>query len=355
MSEAESPGGKGAGAILRWLLFLAGLVLLGWVIHRVGLRQVYQDVLSQSWAIVPYILLSGLENGLHTFSCQKCVSPAHRAEMPWWRMFLLYHLAYAINNATPTGEVGGDVARGIAMRRHVPGAEAASAVLINKFTFSIARMAVAASLAGVAILAFPLDPTRAWVIGAGAALTSLALISFAVVQARGLLGPVLSKLARLAGVKAQEWMKVHAADLDHRLRAIYRDRRRDLLASIGFDMLGFGVGALQRCLLVAVLLGTDTFSLGRLLLIGGAVWGITNLVDMIFFFVVGRLGIREASYKVAFESVGLSGEKGVVVSVVDRIDQLFWTLVGFGVYWGYLLRSPSHKNGPAVLAPGGSK
>jgi hypothetical protein len=355
MTEPETPGGKGGGALLRWLLFLAGLFLLGWVIQRVGLRQVYQDLLAQSWAIVPFILLSGLENSLHTFSCQKCVSPAHRAALPWWRMFLLYHLAYAINTATPTGEVGGDVARGIAMRRHVPGTEAASAVLINKFTFSIARMAVAATLAGMALVAFPLDPTRAWMIGAGTFLTSLALVLFAVVQAKGLLGPVLSKMARIAGVKAQEWMKVHAAELDRRLRDIYAERRGDLVASIGFDMLGFVVGAIQRCLLVAVLLGSETFTPGRLLLVGGAVWGITNLVDMIFFFVMGRLGIREASYKVAFESVGLSGEKGVVVSVVDRIDQLFWTLLGFGVYWSYLLRSPSEKNGPALLAPRGSK
>jgi hypothetical protein len=348
--EAESDGGSRGVKIVRWLLLLAGLALFAWVLHRAGLRQVFRDVLAQGWAIVPFIVLSGVENALHTVSCRKCVAPAYRQELPWWRMFLLYHLAYAINATTPTGDVGGDVARGIAMRRHIPGAEAASAVLINKFTFSISRMGVAAALTGLTIVAFPLKPAEAWLIGAGSALTTVALLAFAVVQARGLLGTVLSRLARVAGKKAQEWMKVHAAELDERLRTIYRDRRGDLAASMGYDALGFAVGALQRCLLVAAVMGFHTFSLGRLLLVGLAVWGITNLVDMIFFFVVARVGVREGSYQVAFEAVGLAGEKGVAVSMVDRVDQLFWTLFGLVVYWILLLRSPSRNKEAWTLA-----
>jgi hypothetical protein len=341
VTEPDSDGGARGATIVRWLLLAGGLVLFAWVLHRAGLRQVFHDVVAQGWAIIPFILLSGVENGLHTVSSRKCLSPEHRPAIPWWRMFLLYHVAYAINATTPTGDVGGDVARGIAMRRYVPGPEAASAVLINKFTFSISRMAVAAAMTGVTILAFPLKRTEAWLIGAGSALTTLALIAFAIVQARGLLGTVLSKLARIAGKKAQDWMKVHAQELDDRLRFIYRDRRGDLAASMGFDALGYLVGALQRCLLVAAVTGFHTFSLGRLVLVGCAVWGITNLIDMIFFFVVARVGVREGSYQVAFEAVGLAGEKGVAVSMVDRVDQLFWTLFGLGVYWALVLRGPA--------------
>jgi uncharacterized membrane protein YbhN (UPF0104 family) len=339
-------GSKGI-ALVRWLLVLGGLILLGWVVYRAGPGRVYRDVLTQGWAIVPYILLSGLENAIHAVSCRKCVSPEHRPALPWWRMFLLYHLAYAINATTPSGNVGGDVARGIAMRRHVPATEAASAVLINKFTFSIARIAVAAALMAMTILTFRLDPAKAWLIGLGSGLTTFGLILFAVVQARGLLGPMLFRMARVAGRKAQEWMRTHGGDLDRRLAAIYRDRRGDLFASMGFDALGFVVAALQRSILIAAVLGVHEMSLGKLLLAGGAVWGITSMIDMIFFFVMAGLGVREGGFGLAFQTIGLPGEKGVAVSIVDRIDQLFWTLFGFLVYWGYLLRPPS-KNPPEL-------
>jgi hypothetical protein len=343
-SSLKAPGSRA----VRWLLFLGGLLLFAWVLGRAGPLQVYHDLLAQGWAIVPYIVLSGLENSLHTLSCLRCVSPAHRAALPWWRMFLLYHMAYAINSSTPTGDVGGDVARGIALRRYVPGAEAASAVLVNKFTFSIARMAVAAALTGVTLLAFHLDPAKAWLIGLGSALTTLALVLFAVVQAKGMLGLVLSKLARVAGKKAQEALTLHASYMDLRLREIYRDRRGDLLASIGLDAAAFLLGVLQRSLLIAVLLGAGSFGPGKLLLLGGAVWGVTNLIEMMFFFVVARLGVREGGYQTAFEAVGLAGEKGVVLSVVDRVDQLFWTILGFSVYWHYLLRPPPGERKPVI-------
>jgi hypothetical protein len=328
------------------------MALFAWVFHAAGPRQIWTDFLAQSWAIAPYIVLSGLENSLHTLSCLRCVAPPHRRAIPWWKMFLLYHMAYAINSSTPSGDVGGDVARGLAMRRHVPGVEAASAVLVNKVTFSIARMAVAAGFAGMTLVAFHLDPLRAWIIGLGSALTALALLAFAAVQARGLLGPILTRLARLAGKKAQEAMRREAAELDLRLRAMYQERRGDLLASIGYDGAGFLVGVVQRSLLVAALLGPEAGSPGRFLLFGGAVWGITNLVEMIFFFVAGRLGVREGSYQAAFEAVGLPGEKGVVLSVVDRMDQLFWTILGFGVYGYYLLRPPTRGDEPAPSTAG---
>jgi hypothetical protein len=350
VAETEAGAESKWGPLLRWLLFVAGLLLLGWVLYRAGPRRLYHDVLAQGWAIGPYILLSLVENALHAVSCQKCVSSEHRAALPWWRMFLFYHLAYAINSATPSGDVGGDVARGIAMRRHVPGAEAASAVLINKFTFSIARTGVAAMLMVMTLLAFHLDPGVAWLIGVGSGMTTLGLLSFAIVQARGLLGPLLTRLARLAGRKAQEWMRIHARELDERLTGIYRHRRGDLLASILFDALGFVVGALQRSILIAAVLGGWGLSLGKLLLMGGAVWGITSMIDMIFFLVMSRLGVREGSYQIAFQAIGLPGEKGVAISIVDRIDQLVLTLFGLLVYGAQVLRYPSKKGAEPTSA-----
>jgi hypothetical protein len=348
MTQTGAQGRVWGWRAVRWALLAAGIGLFAWVFHRAGPHQVWQDFLAQSWAIAPYIVLSGLENSLHTISCRRCVSPAQRSAIPWWRMFLLYHMAYALNSSTPTGDVGGDVARGVAMRRHIPGAEAASAVLVNKFTFSIARMGVAAGLTGMTLVAFQLDPAQAWIIGLGGALTALALLLFAAAQARGLLGPLLSRLARVAGKKAQESMTKHAAELDLRLRTMYQERRRDLLASIGYDGAGFLVGVLQRSILIAAVVGPEVYLPGRFLLLGGAVWGVTNLVEMIFFFVAGRLGVREGGYKAAFEAVGLPGEKGVLLSVIDRMDQLFWTILGFGVYWYYLLRSPTEKGAPGA-------
>ncbi|HXX92523.1 MAG TPA: hypothetical protein VEN81_02755, partial [Planctomycetota bacterium] len=90
---------------------------------------------------------------------------------------------------------------------------------------------------------------------------------------------------------------------------------------------------------------------GRITLAAGAaVWGITNLVDMIFFFVAARLGVHEGGYKVAFEAIGLPGEKGVALGLVDRLDQLFWTIFGLSVYFLYLVRGDPRAPAPEPQA-----
>jgi hypothetical protein len=329
-------------AFLRWLILALGVLLLGVVLYRTGLSQLWEDLVRQGWAIVPYLLLTGVENGFHSLSCRRCVSPEHRGALSWWRLFQFYHLAHAINLVTPTAEVGGDIARAMAMQRYVPGSESASSVVINKFTFSIARMMVAASLTGMAVLLFPMRRLNAVLIGLGSALMTLALLLFAVFQAKGLFSAVLAKMARVTGPKSQEWVRTHVGELDRRLKAFYTERRGDLALSILYDTLGFGVGILQRTYLMTVLLSKPGEPWRILLAAGAAVWGITNLIDMIFFFVAARLGVHEGGYKMAFEAIGLSGEKGVAMSLLDRLDQLFWTAFGLVVYFVYLVR----KTGP---------
>ncbi len=334
--------------MIRWLFFVAGVALLALVVHRAGPGRIAGDVASQGWVILPFILLSAAESALHALSCLRCMTPAHRGSISSVRMFLLYHLAFAINLVTPTGDVGGDVARGIAMRRHVPTAEAASSILVNKVSFSIVRILLAAGLAGAAVVGLPMDARGGWAVGLGSALTLTGLLLFGLLQARGVLGPTLVRLARAGGRKRQEWMRAHAAELDAALGSFYANHRRDLAVSVAFDLAGFLVGIVQRCFVLAALIGPGTLPPSRLLLAGAGIWGISNLVDVVFFFVMGRLGVREGGYQAAFEAVGLPGVKGLSMSVVDRVDQLFWMLLGLGVYWAYVLRPAP---GAAAMVP----
>lgn len=336
--------------MIRWLFFFLGLGLLVLVFHRSSPARIAEDVASSGWVIVPFIALSAAENSLHAVSCRLCIVPEHRAAIGWGRMFLFYHLAFAINLVTPTGDVGGDIARGVAMSRHVPPAVAASSILVNKVTFSLARMFLASALAGWAIVALPMDPRSTWIIAGGSAAIFLGLVLFGVFQARGWLGPILVRVARLGGPKKAEWMRDHARELDLSLGSFYRDHRGDLARSVGYDVLGFGVGVVQRTLLLGALLGMHALPFHRLVQAGAGIWGIMNLVDMIFFFVLGRLGVREGGYEASFVAVGLPGEKGLAMSVVDRVDQLFWTLLGLGVYWAYTLRPAPPPPPPPLVA-----
>ena len=336
-------------AVFRWGMFLAGAVLLVVMIVTTGAGQLYEDVIRQGWAIVPYLAMTFVENCFHTLSVRKCFSREHRRAIPFWRLFLVYQICYSINHVTPTVEVGGDVVKGLVIEKYVPGAEAASATVINKFAYSIGRMGAAGLLTGLTVLCFQVHGLDAWLLGLGGGLTTAALLLFAYFQARGLFGTALARLAWVTGRRSQEWVRANVGELDQRLRAYYRDHWGDLYRAILWDLIGFAVGIAQRWYLMCLLL-RDVHGLAPVtLLVAAAVWGVSSLINLIFFFVAAQLGVQEEGYKIAFEAVGLPGEKGVALSVVDRIDQLFWVAVGIVAY-GFEMKAKRRSAAEAAEA-----
>lgn len=313
-------------AFVRWIILFLGFGLFLYLIWLTGLDTLQSDLLLMGWAIVPYIALTGVENIFHTLSSRWCFSRDHRNAIPFWRLFFTYQSGYALNLVTPTAEIGGEIARAVVFEKSVPGSEAASAVIIHKFAYSIARMIIAGALTGVTVLVFPLKTVDAWLIGLGSALTLLALLVFMVFQARGLFSSVLERLAWITGKKSQEWVRNNVGELDRRLRNYYVENRSDLFVAVLWDLAGFSFGVLQKWFLMTVLLGDAGLPAAC------AVWGVTTLLDMIFFFVMGGVGVQEGSHRLSFEAIRLSGDKGVSLSIASRIDQVFWISVGLVAY-----------------------
>jgi hypothetical protein len=319
-------------AIFRWVVLVCAAASLVYIIWSTGVEQLWNDLVTQGWAIIPYLALTGIENSFHTLSSKWCFSREHRSAIPFWRLFLVYQTGYALNLVTPTAEIGGEIARGVVFEKYVPGSEAASAVIINKFAYSIARMIIAAAFTGLTVIFYPLDTWQALLIAAGSILTTGALLLFALLQAKGLFGPALLRAAFFLGDKVKSWIRTNIGELDRRLRDYYINNRSDLFMAIVWDLCGFVVGTLQKWYLMWILLSVIPGSKPVTLLDAAAVWGITTLLDMIFFFVTGGMGVHEGGHKLAFEAIGRSGEKGVALSVVARIDQFFWIVVGLVAY-----------------------
>jgi hypothetical protein len=289
---------------------MAGLV---W---RAGPRNLADEIARQGWALAIYVGLTGVENVFHVLSVRACL-PGRR--VTFLRLFLAFHAGYAVTLGTPAGELGGDVARTALLERHVSGSAAASGLLINKFAFSIAR--VLAALACMVVATGVLS----WFSGLAAGTIALVLLLFAVLQARGALGSVLRRLAALGGPKARSWADRNAEAMDRALRNYYRERKADLALAVAWDLVGSAIGVAQRACLLWMMTGAG-------LAAAAAVWGVTTLLDMFFFFLPGRLGVREAGTKFAFEAAGLPGAAGVAFSLIDRVNQLFWVGMGAVAY-----------------------
>jgi hypothetical protein len=316
---------------VRWLhrgLFVLGAAGLALLVVRVGPATLARDASALGAGAALVIAMAVFEHALHALAWGRCFDPAYR---PPARALLFVQLAaHAVNVATPTATVGGDVLRGGLAHGAEPGAARVAAVTADRLAHALADTAIGVAGCFALVLSGALDARVQAAIAAGGALLSAGVLGFLFVQRRGRVASVLGagRLARRAfGAARGERVAAAAQDVDARLAAFHAERPRDFAAAVALHALGTSIGALQLGLFLAWL--DVPVSAGTVL----AVFAAATALDLFAFFVPARLGAMEGARMVAFGAVGgLDPARGLLFSLVLRVEQLACAALGLALY-----------------------
>ena len=123
--------GKRARGILQLLL---SLVLLAWLVSRVGLDEIASVLASIDWAwYLPAALFFLVNLVLRTYRWYILLG-ALSDRVPFRQLFYLYFLGFFFNNFIPSG-FGGDVVKVVSLRQeHGQGVVALSSVILDRLT-----------------------------------------------------------------------------------------------------------------------------------------------------------------------------------------------------------------------------
>jgi uncharacterized protein (TIRG00374 family) len=318
------------------LLFL-GLVSLVWMLHAVGVGKVGRELALLGWGLIPLVLIEGFGEVLNTVGWRRCLSGPARswslAKLFWMRL-----AGYAINYFTPTASLGGEVTRASLIASPGRGAEAASAVLIDKVCQALAQllMVVAGALLLLWRVKLPKVLLAAMVVTGG--LLAAGIMLFMLLQKHGWLGAVLRWLAgrRVGGARLRK-LAENVSAVDEAFRMFYRERRRDLVLAVGWHLLAIATGILQTWLFFALVHQHPSWAVVT------GVWVIGLWFDMMVFVVPMSLGTLEGSRIATFAAIGYPVAEGMTYGVVQRLGQLTWAVLGL---LGYALLAFPWQAGP---------
>jgi hypothetical protein len=334
---------------LKWLhrlLLLLGAALFVWLVSQVGLAAVWEEASKLGWGIVVIVLIDGLGDLLHTWGWQRCFAREHKPGLLrlWWP-----HLAgSAFNYVTPTATFGGEVVKGTLVPRGTPGREVVASLTVNKLTVTLADLILA--VAGVCVLVASASLALEWKLGAlaGGVLFVAGTAAFWVLQRRGQLAGLVGRrsvLRRLLGEERAARVAQLAEDIDERIADFHSKGRGDAAVSTLLHLAGKAIGAVQLALFfywLEVPLGF--FDIVSIFLVARA-------IELAAFFVPASLGTQEGGLMLAMSLVGIPVSLGLTFSLVLRLEQLFWTGVGFVAYAGVLWQRRS-EDPPAVRPTG---
>src|SRR5262245_59283159 len=124
---------------LRILCFLGGLTLLGGMLWHVGLTGLRAGLQTLGLWLVPFFLLDTVSLLLHTAGWAACFpGPEHRVSL--WRLCLVRMAGGAINQVTPTADLGGEVVKVVLLGSLLPRTQAMAAVIIDKTSIALAQI-----------------------------------------------------------------------------------------------------------------------------------------------------------------------------------------------------------------------
>ncbi len=318
---------------LNVVLFVLGLGFLAYLLWKIGARELWNELASLGWGLLPFILAEGLAELIHTVGWRHCLSGAHQS-LPLGRLFRIRMAGYAMNYLTPTAAMGGEVTKGVMLASNHRGPEAITGVLIDKACFACAHLLFV--IGGSLLILWRIQKFRVRWLGMllSSVLVGGGIVAFLLLQKYGKLGGVIRWLVahKIGGCGLQKAAN-DMTKVDLALRAFYRERPSSLVLAICWHFIGDSIGIVPTWLFFS-LLNRDTS-----LAVAAGTWFLGMWFDLLTFAVPMNLGTLEGSRTVALKVLGYDALLGMTYGVALRLAQLFWSAFGLVSYG--LIASPA--------------
>ena len=323
---------------MKWLhtfMLVLGAVFLGYLVSRIGIRELWHQLTLLGWGLVPLILLEGVADLFHAIGWRCCLLGPHRS-LSLLRIFRIRMAGFAVNYLTPTASFGGEVTKAALLASDQRGPDAVSAVLIGKLCFSLAHLLFVMIGSALVLWRIPLPGTLWGAMLISSTLMTAGMAAFLLIQKHGKVGGLIRWLvARNIGGQSLKGFARGISDVDEALKLFHRERQGDLPRAVLWHLIGYSMGILQAWVFFRCVAPDASLA------VAASVFFIGMWFDLILFAVPTNVGVLEWSRVLTLKAVGGSASTGMTYGVAIRLAQLFWA--GFGLVNYALLASASGR------------
>jgi glycosyltransferase 2 family protein len=262
-----------------------------------------------------------------------------------FRVLFASRLAGEAFNLTTPAALGGEAVKAWLLRGRVPLDASLASVIVAKTTITIAQgiflllgvvVAWSTILQGSLLLYGML-----WLLG----LEAIALSLFVLVQTRGMLGWVGRLFDRL-GVGAIRGRST-LGRVDDALGQFYRTAPGRLALSIAFHFGAWFLGSLETWLILKFLGNEVSFATATVIEAFG------TAIKVATFLIPASLGALEGGFLATFVALGLSAPAAISFSLVRRVREVLWIVIGLVVFAVMRPREPLGGLGGGGTGPAG--
>lgn len=315
--------------------FIFGIAMLTYLVLDFGLARIMENIIRTGWWFIPILGIWFVIYMMNTLAWHYIIGHGHNSNFR--EILRLMISGFAINYITPVVGLAGEPYKVINISTKIGIHKASSSVILynmmhilSHFYFWLATI--------VLVVAFTSLTLSAYIISG---ICFLVLIFFIIIfyawHRKGVVYTLLGFLSRIPflkkSIKRLQEKNETLNQIDDQIRYLYNRRKKSFYIILGIEFIARIIGSFEFYFIMKAI-GHDV-SIMEAIYISAA----SSLMANLFFFIPLQLGTREGSLYLVFDSLRLTPELGVFVSLVTRIREFFWILVGL-----ILMRITSVKN-----------
>lgn len=327
---------KSLSSIFSTVFFVLGLVLLSFLVAKVGVVQILKTLGELGFTNILILTVFPLSwYLLQSFAWYRILRDDAVA-VRFMDVFLVKLTGEAINTVTPVGFMGGDPYRIYLLKKTVGGKNSAASVVVDRGMQTLAVLSLLMLTIVLALCTLPLTTE----LKLGLPIVGLGFIAFLFVMIRSHKKGIFTQLASLAHalrIKRESLAKIrHKIDeLDGQISRFYKKHPLHFFEIFTLHFLSRLLGPVEIWIM-AWIMGFPLDSITCLYLAA-----LTILINIVFVFIPGSIGVMEGGYGYLFHLLKLVPAQGVTLQLVRRIRALFYVLVGLVII---LIYRPQTRN-----------
>ena len=321
----EKKKARGAIVYLQLVAFALGVVLLVYVVRRVGLDAIKAALAQIGYGFFLLLGVTGLRHAFRTLSIRTAVPRDHR-RFNFGQAFAARLGGEAVTFLTFTGPLLGEATKAALLRKRVPLHHGVQALVIDNLIYNLSVALFI--LCGAVLMLFEYDlpaPVRYALVGIAAA--AVAALAAVVVAVRRRMMPASGLVAALIRLgfkrRALGERRRHVYRVERNVYSFYRQRPRAFFALVGLNLLTHTASVLEVYLTLRML-GLRPPPEAPFV-----IESLTKVINFIFGFVPATIGVYEGGTELILRNLGFAAATGVTLGLVRKAGMFFW--MGLGV------------------------
>lgn len=327
------------------LFFFCGLavVVMMLLTFDVSFTELWHHLCRAGYWLIPIIGIWIIIYAINALAWQCIIRGNGPADgrVSFRRIYRLTITGYALNYATPVGGLGGEPYRIMELSKDIGKQHAASSVILYAMMHVFAHFwlwftSVFLYLVLAAIGDVPFSPAIGIVMGLVIVFCLVAFYLFSKGYRHGLVVRLIRWTGRLPGLKgwSSRFLERHAESLqrvDAQIAALHQQDRRAFYESLLLEYLSRIVQSLEimfMLLLFGVDCGGGAAGLLLTFLHSILILAFTSLFANLIGFLPMQIGVQEGGFVVSIAALGLSAALGIFVSIICRVREIIWIVVG---------------------------